>query len=355
MNWMPEERLRKNIKELKPYTSARDEYSGREGIFLDANENSFGSVTSDLHHRYPDPLQWEVKHKLAGIKGVRPDQIFLGNGSDEAIDLVYRCFADPGVDNVVLTPPTYGMYEVSAHINAVECRKVSLDANYQLKVEAVLEQVDAHTKAIFLCSPNNPTGNALEAKDIQAILQDVNCLVVLDEAYIDFCPEKSWVGRLDNHPNLLIMQTFSKAWGLANIRLGVGYASAEIVRIFNKVKSPYNVSGLTQQTALEALGNERKKNEFVEKILSERHRLAKELSKLECVITIYPSDANFLLVKTLGAKTLYDYLASKKIIVRDRSNVVLCEGCLRITVGTPLENDALVEAMRNAGNLIKIG
>lgn len=346
MNFDIEKIIRANIKVLKPYTSARDEYKGKEGVFLDANENAFGSVTTALHNRYPDPLQWEVKTALGKIKNIAPENIFLGNGSDEAIDLVFRCFCEPGKDNIIITPPTYGMYEVSANINDVAIKKVSLKPDFSLNEDAVFAAADAYTKAVFLCSPNNPTGNSLKADSIETVLKNFKGLVVIDEAYIDYAPEKTWLNKLNSYSNLIVLQTFSKAWGMANLRLGIAYASQEIISIFNKVKPPYNVNGLTQQLALEALQNVDLKNALVAETLTQRTSLEKALFGLPFVKHIYPSDANFLLVKTTDGKKIYDFLVERKVIVRDRSNVALCEGCLRITIGTPAENEVLVRHLK---------
>ncbi|MDX2190618.1 MAG: histidinol-phosphate transaminase [Bacteroidota bacterium] len=334
--------VRNNIRNLKPYTSARDEYKGKEGVFLDANENAFGSVTSELHNRYPDPLQWEVKYGLEKIKGVSVQNIFLGNGSDEPIDLLYRCFCNPGIDNVIITPPTYGMYEVSANINDVAVQKVNLTNDYQLNVNEIIEAINSKTKLIFLCSPNNPTGNCLDNNDITKIIEAFQGIVVVDEAYIDFAPDNSLLPVLNKYANLVVLQTFSKAWGMANLRLGMAFASQEIIQLFNKVKPPYNINGLTQKIVLDALKNVSKKDAFVDDILKSKNQLIKELQKINIVQKIYPSDANFILVKTKDGKKIYDYLVENKVIVRDRSNVSLCEGCLRITVGTPDENQILI-------------
>jgi histidinol-phosphate aminotransferase len=348
MNFNLQNLLRPNIATLKPYTSARDEYKGKEGVFLDANENSFGSVTFQAHNRYPDPLQWEVKFALSKIKSIPAENMLIGNGSDEPIDLLFRCFCIPSKDNVIITPPTYGMYEVSANINDIAIKKAYLTSDFQLDVNNILDSVDINTKLIFLCSPNNPTGNLLQKYDIEHILNSFSGIVVIDEAYIDFTPNgTSFVPQLLKYPNLVILQTFSKAWGMANLRLGLAYASIEIINIFNKVKPPYNVNGLSQKLALEAISNEVQKNVFVNNILNERYFLMQEFEKLPFVLKVYPSDANFFLVKTHNGKKIYDYLVGNKIIVRDRSNVKLCEGCLRITVGTHRENIALLDCLKS--------
>ncbi|TZF83073.1 histidinol-phosphate transaminase [Pedobacter sp. BS3] len=339
--------LRDNIKKLVPYSSARDEFQGEASVYLDANENSFGSPLPDAYNRYPDPLQLEVKQKISKIKGVPPRNIFLGNGSDEAIDILFRAFCRPGIDNVITVPPTYGMYEVSANINDVEVRKVSLTADYQLNLEAIAETIDANTKLIFICSPNNPTGNSIDREDIETILANFNGIVVIDEAYINYSRQKTFIQELTEYANLVVLQTLSKAWGLAGLRLGMAFASEEIIEVFNKVKPPYNINLASQKLALEALDNIEQVNQWIKTTVSERERLALELSKLNIVQHIYPSDANFILVKTTDAKAIYDYLVSNGIIVRDRSKVTLCEGSLRITVGTPAENDTLINTLKN--------
>jgi histidinol-phosphate aminotransferase len=338
--------LRENIKKTKPYSSARDEYNGNEGIFLDANENTLGSVTKDNYNRYPDPLQHEVKERLAVIKGVKPTQIFFGNGSDEAIDLLYRAVCQPGKDNVITMPPTYGMYEVSANINDVLVKEVPLNPDFEIQTDKVLAAVDAHTKMIFVCSPNNPTGNCLNTESIEKLLKGFNGIVAIDEAYIDFANNKSFLPKLNQYPNLIILQTFSKAWGMAGLRLGTAYASEEIISVLNKIKPPYNINQLTQELALEALGKVLKKEEMVTEILVQRENLVKKLSEIKFVIKVYPSDSNFVLVKTTDGKKVYDYLVSKKIITRDRSKITLCEGCIRITVGTKNENELLLKELK---------
>lgn len=339
--------LRPHIAKIQPYTSARDEYSGKEGIFLDANENPYGSITDEDFNRYPDPYQLALKTEISKIKQVDPSQIFLGNGSDEAIDLLFRAFCRPGIDNVILLPPTYGMYEVSAAINDVETRKVSLSMDFQLQVDLIFEKVDANTKIIFICSPNNPSGNKVNRQDILYILQKFEGIVVVDEAYIDFNDEPSFTTHLSEFPNLLVMQTFSKAWGLASLRLGMAFASRELIQILNKIKPPYNISGLTQDTVLESIQNVGKVNRMIAEILEERAYLEKELSNLTFIQKVFPSQANFLLVKMPKANEVYHALIDSKIIVRNRSKVVLCEDCLRITVGTRYENETLISALKN--------
>lgn len=340
-----EKLLRPHISKIKPYSSARDEYSGKAGIFLDANENPYGSLAAGNFNRYPDPYQLDIKIKLAEVKDVPANQIFLGNGSDEAIDLLMRAFCNPSQDNIILLPPTYGMYEVSAGINDIAIKRVNLSPDYQLRPEAILAAVDERTKIIFICSPNNPSGNKVRRSDIYEVLNNFNGIVVVDEAYIDFSDEPSFTTELTNYPNLLVMQTFSKAWGLASLRLGMAYASKEIIKILNLIKPPYNISGLTQEKVLEALDNANAIQRVVEDTLAERAFLKTELEKFSFVSKIYPSHANFLLIKTEGARKIYEYLIEQTIIIRDRSKVVLCEDCLRISVGTRNENEALLKAL----------
>jgi len=337
--------LRPHIATLTPYSSARDEYSGKEGIFLDANENPIGSITDKNYNRYPDPYQLALKQRIAEIKEVSSSRIFLGNGSDEAIDLLFRAFCNPGIDNVIILPPTYGMYEVSAEINNAAVKKVNLTEDFQLKPKEILQAVDDFTKIIFICSPNNPSGNQMKKEAILEVLADFEGLVVVDEAYIDFSERASFTQVLDEHPNLLVMQTFSKAWGLASLRLGMAFASTEIIQVLNRIKPPYNISGLTQDTVLAAIGQLDKMKAMVREILEERSFLENSLKKLPLVEHVYPSDANFLLVKVQEARKVYKFLIEEKIIVRDRSKVVLCEECLRISVGTRHENEALLEAL----------
>jgi histidinol-phosphate aminotransferase len=327
---------------MKPYSSARDEYHGEAEIFLDANENPYPSP----YNRYPDPLQWKVKEKLAEIKGVRPTQIFLGNGSDEPIDLIVRAFCEPGQDSIMITEPTYGMYKVCAEVNAVNVQQVLLTTDFDLDLEAVPNTFDATTKVMFLCSPNNPTGNLISRKKITELLKRFYGLVVIDEAYIDFTKSKSFIHELKQFPNLIVLQTFSKAWGLAGLRLGMCYASEELIGILNKIKYPYNVNTRTQELALDALENAYRKDIWVEEILKERNSLARELQALAITEKIFPSDANFLLVRVKDAQSTYQYLIDRRIIVRDRSRVNLCYNCLRITVGTPEENKRLIEALK---------
>jgi histidinol-phosphate aminotransferase len=346
--------LRKNIKELVPYSSARDEFKGEASIFLDANENSFGSPLDRSYNRYPDPLQLKVKKRLSEIKGVPVKNIFLGNGSDEAIDILFRAFCNPGVDNVITLPPTYGMYEVSANINDVEVRKIPLKSDYQLNMEAIAEAIDDHTKIIFICSPNNPTGNSIDRQDIETIIANFNGLVVIDEAYINYSRQKTFIQELTEYSNLVILQTLSKAWGLAGLRVGMAFASEELIEVFNKVKPPYNINEASQELALEALQNIDQVNNWIKETVAERNKLIEELSQCGLVIKIYPSDANFILVKTTNPKAIYSYLVSLGIIVRDRSKVELCDGCLRITIGTPKENIELLSALKAFQDPIEI-
>ena len=338
------ELIRPNIWSLKPYSSARDEYKGvAASVFLDANENPYNSP----NNRYPDPLQTELKTLVSRVKNVDSERIFLGNGSDEAIDILYRTFCVPSVDNAVAIDPTYGMYEVCADINDVEYRKVLLDENFQFKASDLLAKTDDKTKLIFLCSPNNPTGNNLCRKEIETVLQEFAGIVVIDEAYIDFSDEVSFTTMLDRYPNMVVLQTFSKAWGCAAIRLGMAFASAEIIAVFNKVKYPYNVNRLTQAEAISIIGKEYQIKEWVKTLLAERARLIEKFGKLTCCERIYPTDANFFLAKVSDAKKIYDYLVNNGIIVRNRTNVTLCHNCLRVTIGSRPENNKLIEALEN--------
>ncbi len=334
--------LRPNIAELQPYSSARDEYSGAEALFFDANENPFNTP----YNRYPDPYQQELKKKIGTLKGIKPETIFLGNGSDEAIDLLFRAFCVPGKDNVVSIDPTYGMYQVAADINDVEVKRVLLTKEFELDAKALLNTTDENTKMIFICSPNNPTANCFIEQDMIKVIERFEGIVVIDEAYIDFAPEKSLLGKLENYPNLVILQTFSKAWGVAAIRLGMAYASKEIISVLSSIKYPYNVNLLTQEKALELLDNEKQKQAWVEIILKEKKRLAIAFEKNPLIKKIYPSDANFLLIKVDNPTEIYNFMVNNKLIIRDRSKVALCEGCLRITVGTAEENDKLIEALK---------
>lgn len=338
--------IRENIKNLTPYSSARDEFKGEASIYLDANENAYGSPLEQQFNRYPDPLQYKVKKRLSDIKGVPPRNIFLGNGSDEAIDILFRSFCNPGVDNVILVPPTYGMYQVSANINDVHVKNVWLTEDYQLNMEGIAEAIDKHTKMIFICSPNNPTGNSINRDDIETLLANFNGLVVVDEAYINFSRQKTFIQELTEYANLVVLQTLSKAWGLAGLRIGMAFASEEIIEVMNKVKPPYNINESSQELALKALQNVEQVNGWIKETLAQRDKLVLKLKNFDFVLDIYPSDANFILVKTTDPKAIYNFLVDKGIIVRDRSKVDLCEGSLRITVGTPAENDILLNTLQ---------
>lgn len=337
------ELTRPNIWNLAPYSCARNEYSGKQAsVFLDANENPYNSPCN----RYPDPLQLELKARLSAIKGVPAENIFLGNGSDEAIDLLYRCFTRPGKDNVVAIEPTYGMYRVCADINDVEYRTVMLNDRYQLDAGAVLAACDDNTKAIWLCSPNNPTGNSLNRAEMMKILDSFQAIVVVDEAYGDFTREPSMAAELKSHPNLIVLNTMSKAWGCAGLRLGMAYASKEIVDIYNKVKYPYNVNILTQQKALEMLKDPFQVDSWVHTLRMERDRVIEAFKLLPVCEEVYPTDANFFLARMTDATDIYNYLVDNGIIVRNRTNVTLCHNCLRITIGTRSENAQLLGALR---------
>ena len=339
--------VRKNIKNMTAYSSARHEFSGNASIFLDANENAFGSPLPDDFNRYPDPLQMQVKEKLSKIKGVPPQHIFLGNGSDEAIDLLYRIFCEPGRDNALIFPPTYGMYEVCAEMNDIKVKKVNLTKDYQLDIDAIENEIDQFTKLIFICSPNNPTGNSIHRSDIEIILNNFDGIVAIDEAYINYAKQKSFIAELTEYPNLVVMQTLSKAWGLAGLRLGMAFASRPIIDLMNKVKYPYNISTATQLLALEALENVDWVTRHITTIVAEREKLKNELLNLPFTQQIYSSDANFILAKMKNARKIYEQLCERGIIVRDRSKIVLCEDSLRITIGTPDENSRLLEALNN--------
>jgi len=334
--------LRENIRQLQPYSSARDEFKGEASVYLDANENPYNSP----FNRYPDPLQWEVKGHISRIKNVPAENIFLGNGSDEPIDLLYRAFCEPRLDNVVAIEPTYGMYKVSAAINDIEYRKVLLDENFQFSTDKLLSASNLYTKIIWLCSPNNPTGNSLNRNEVISLLKSFEGIVVLDEAYIDFASESSFSEFLTQYPNLVILQTFSKAWGNAAIRLGMAFASIEIIAVLNKIKYPYNINILTQKHAINALKSPEQVKEWVKILLAERSVLINSLKKLPMVVHVYPTDANFVLVKVSNANATYHQLVDRSIIVRNRNSVTLCNDCLRITVGTPEENKILLEELK---------
>jgi len=334
--------VRPNIQRLQPYSSARSEFKGQADIFLDANENPFDTGLN----RYPDPLQRELKTAISSLKQLPAENIFLGNGSDEVIDLLIRIFCEPREDRIMTLPPTYGMYKVSAGIADVAVQEVPLNADFQPDPVAILQAADNHTKILFLCSPNNPTGNDMDPTIVNRLIQEFPGIVVVDEAYIDFSQQPSFVQVIEQHANLVVMQTFSKAWGLAGIRLGMAFTNPEIIALLNKVKPPYNVNELTQKAALDALQRADEQERMVATLLEERQKLAEALPKLPYVAEVWPSQANFLLVRVEDPQALYHHLVDQKIIVRDRSNVHLCAGALRITVGTPDENQRLLETLR---------
>ena len=336
--------IRPHIMKIQAYSSARDEFSGDAKVFLDANENPYDSFDAGWN-RYPDPHQKEIKGKLAALKGVEANQIFVGNGSDEAIDLLYRIFCEPGKDAVITCPPTYGMYGVSADIHNVENVKVPLTDDFQLDTKAIMEAANERTKMLFICSPNNPTGNSLRVDDITYLLQNFKGIVIVDEAYVDFSPEDSWTSALSHYEHLVVMQTMSKAWGLASVRLGMAFAHPEMIKVLDKVKPPYNISGPNQKIVLEALATPDRVQEQVKEMLVQRDWLVAKLKSVAGVKHIYPSAANFVLVKIAGAHQKYGKLIEQGIVVRDRSNVKLCDDCLRITVGTEEENKQLISAL----------
>ncbi|MFZ5972623.1 MAG: histidinol-phosphate transaminase [Bacteroidota bacterium] len=333
--------VRKNVLQLSPYSSARDEFEGSASVYLDANENPHNTG----FNRYPDPHQKTIKNKLSRIKNIPTNQIFLGNGSDEAIDLIIRTFCQPGIHTVMIPQPTYGMYKVSAEINEAGIKSVPLTATFDLDAELVLKNVDSDTRIVFLCSPNNPSGNLLSANSIEKVVRNFNGIVVVDEAYIDFADTPSWITRLPEFNNLVVLQTLSKAWGLASLRLGMAFAHPFIIEMMNKIKPPYNINGITQQRVENVLEETTQTKRWVDEMVSERKRLAEKLQTIPGVLHIYPSDANFLLVKVTEAPAKYQQLLKHGIVVRDRSNVRGCEGCLRITVGTPQENDRLLNVL----------
>lgn len=337
--------VRTNIRNLKPYSSARSEFEGDAEVFLDANENAFGSPAGDGLNRYPDPLQTELKSRVASINDLFHSQIFVGNGSDEAIDLLFRIFCEPGRDEAIICPPTYGMYRVSADINDVAVREIRLTDDFQLSVQAILSGITDATKLIFICSPNNPTGNLMQRESIVEIAGNFDGVVVVDEAYIHFADEPSMTVELENLPNLVILQTFSKAWGMAGVRVGLAFASIGIIELMNRVKPPYNVSGVAQRAVLDALDDRSNIGKWIALATNERAKLAGVLTGFAFIKTVYPSDANFLLVKVGDAEAVYRFLIGEKIVVRNRNNVELCDGCLRITVGTRFENERLIESL----------
>ncbi len=327
---------------MKPYSSARSEFKGEASVFLDANENPYNEPFS----RYPDPLQWEVKREIAKQKGVAPEQILLGVGSDEPIDLLIRALCEPAQDNVLAIAPTYGMYKVAADVNNVEYREVLLDESFDFTAEKLLAAADDRTKIIWLCSPNNPTGNSLNRSEIIKTLEQFAGVVVLDEAYIDFSERPSFLPELKKYPNMVVLQTFSKAWASAGVRLGMAFASEELVGILNKIKYPYNISMLVQKHALQMLQRSNDVKFWVKTLLHEREKLIEDLKSLPCVLHVYPTDANFVLVKTTDANGIYAQLVGRGVVTRNRNNIALCEGCIRITVGTPQENEVLLKEMK---------
>lgn len=340
------ELARKNILELKPFSSARSVYQGNDSLLLDANENAFGSPLTKNYHRYPDPRQTELKNTLAKIKNIKPENICIGNGSDELIDHVIRIFCEPQKDNIIICPPTFTMYEVCGNIHDIEVKKVTLRDDFQLDVDGILDAINERTKIIFLCSPNNPTGNNIAREDIEKVIDHFNGIVVVDEAYINYSTQKSFILQIPEHNNLVVIQTLSKAWGLAGLRIGVSYSDTEVIALMNKIKAPYNVSTVSQQLAVEALANIAEMNKWIKQIAEQRKNLSVDLMGLPFVEKVFPSDANFLLVKVADATSLYNYLLTKNIVVRNQSHQPLCENCLRITIGTPTENDELIEALK---------
>jgi histidinol-phosphate aminotransferase len=339
--------FRENILSLKPYSSARSEFETTAALMLDANENSLAEAYEGAFNRYPDPFQKKIKERVSALKGVAIEQIFIGNGSDEAIDLLLRATCRPGQDSILICPPTYGMYEVAAHIQDAEVIEVPLRDDFQLDVDAIRNAITQNVKLLFLCSPNNPTGNLLRAEDIRSLLETFPGLVILDEAYIDFAANDSWLSQLDRYPNLVILQTLSKAWGLAGARFGLAFAAPFVISILNKIKAPYNVSKPAQDTVLNALNDDQKVSEWVSTLTRNREELARSLAEILFVERVYPSDANFLLVRFLDAGWIYQKLLNRGIVVRNRSNVLLCENCLRITVGSSEQNEQLLTALRS--------
>ena len=345
-NFDLEKLIRPNIKTLKPYSSARSEYTGDASVFLDANENSFGSPLDEDYNRYPDPLQIKLKQELSKIKGVPVQNTFIGNGSDEVIDLAFRIFCEPGKSNVITCPPTYGMYKVCANINDIAVKEVNLTNDFQLNLDKIFELTDTDTRIIFICSPNNPTGNNLNRLDMETLIANFPGIVLIDEAYINYSVQKTFIQELTEYENLIVMQTLSKAWGLAALRLGIAYASDRIIELFNNVKPPYNINLASQQLGSQALANVDEVNAKIKLTIQQRTFLEKELPAFGVIKKVYHSDANFILVKTDDANKLYQYLTNKKIIVRNRSKESLCENCIRITVGTPEENLILLDALK---------
>lgn len=336
---------RKNIQQLQPYASARDEFSGEAAVFLDANENSLGSPLTQWYNRYPDPHHIQLRNKIAAIKGIAPEHIFLGNGSDECIDILFRSFCEPGESNTIICPPTYGMYQVSAQINDIALQEAPLLPDFQLNLPHIEQLATDKTRIIWICSPNNPTGNLMHWEDIETVLNHFSGLVVVDEAYINFARQRSLISLLPEYPNLVVLQTLSKAWGLAGLRIGMAFASAGIIDIMNKIKPPYNISQPAQQLALRAVEEVGQVNDMIKLLVDMRDALADVLRQMPGVLAVYPSDANFLLVKIAAAHQVYEFLLTKGIVVRDRSRVMLCDDCLRITIGTEQENTLLVDAL----------
>jgi histidinol-phosphate aminotransferase len=339
--------IRDNIKSLQPYSSARTEYSGDASIFLDANENSYGSPLDENYNRYPDPLQWKLKQDISKIKGILPQNIFIGNGSDEVIDLAFRIFCDPAKSNIITCPPTYGMYKVCSNINDVRIKEIRLTEDFQLNVEGILKSIDVNTRLLFICSPNNPTGNNMKRMDIELLINNFPGIVIIDEAYINYSKQKTFLQELTEYENLIVMQTLSKAWGLAALRLGLAFASEKIIKLFNKVKPPYNINLASQKLGIKALSGIEQVNTNIKRTVEQRVFLQKELKQFNFIQKIYPSDANFILIKTDNADKLYQYLSEQTIIVRNRSKEPLCENCIRITVGTPMENKTLIEVLKH--------
>ena len=337
--------VRENVRRLRPYSSARSEFSGDADLWLDANENAVGSPAGDGWNRYPDPLQLRLKKRVAEINGVSPSQIFVGNGSDEAIDLLYRILCEPGRDDVIICPPTYGMYSVSAAINNVAVKEVRLTEDFQLDTERVLSAVSEKTKLIFICSPNNPTGNSIELESIAAVAENFDGIVAIDEAYIHFASQRSMIGDIERLRNAVVLQTFSKAWGMAGLRVGLAFADPSIVELLNRVKPPYNVSGIAQRMVLDSFSTWAEVNRWIERTISEREIVSDRLKEMDVVERVYPSDANFLLVKFRDASAVYRHLVDGRIVVRDRSGQIGCEGCLRITIGTAEQNERLLERL----------
>lgn len=345
MTFNLEKLVRPNILGLRSYSSARSEFAGAADVFLDANENAFGSPAGNDFNRYPDPLQGALKTRVAEMNRVTPSQIFVGNGSDEAIDLLFRIFCEPGRDECVICPPTYGMYRVSADINDVSVNEVRLTDDFQLDVPSILRTISSRTKLIFVCSPNNPTGNLIKRDDVIRLAREFDGIVVVDEAYIHFADEPSMIGEIERERNIVVLQTFSKAWGMAGLRVGLAFGSEPLIDLMNRVKPPYNVSSISQQAVHAALGDVTKVDRWITNILAERERLTQSVASFSFVKTIYRSDANFILVKVADATEIYRHLIDHRIVVRDRSRVELCENCLRITVGTEPENDRLIKAL----------